>query len=132
MNGSKSKTGHQELKLKRRPFLKGSLKEILQQGAGSSGTSVRFLDATREPAGKIQVKGREEPMVQDQPETQQAINPPGSSDTDVPLQGTSTSSIPAKKGVGTAGNLFIRVSTNSLVSGSSRPLTITSWDQGAS
>jgi hypothetical protein len=69
MNGSNSKTGHQDLKL--------SLQEILQQGAGSSGTSVTCLDTTSEPAGKIQVKGGDEPMVQDQPKTQQAISPRG-------------------------------------------------------
>jgi hypothetical protein len=53
-----------------------------------------------EPAGKIQVEGREEPMVQDQPETQLITNPPVGSDTDEPLQGASSTSIPAGRGSG--------------------------------
>jgi hypothetical protein len=57
---------------------------------------VRCLDATSEPAGKIQVKGRDIPVVQYPSETQLTINPLGSSDTDVPMQGASTSSIPAE------------------------------------
>jgi hypothetical protein len=85
MNMTNPKTGRQDLKLKRGLFPKGSLQEILQQGAGSSGTLVRCLDATSEPAGKIQVNGRDIPMVRDPSETQLTTNPLGSSDTDVPL-----------------------------------------------
>jgi hypothetical protein len=100
MNGTNSKTGRQNLKLERGPFPKGSLQEILQQGAGSSGTSVRCLDATSEPVGETQVKDRDVPMVRDPSETQLTTNPLGSTDTVVPLRGASTSSIPAEGGSG--------------------------------
>jgi hypothetical protein len=100
MNVSRTKTGRQDLKLERGPFFKGSLQEIVQQGAGRSGTSVRCPDSTMEPASKILVEGREEPMVLDQPETPTIINRPAGGGTDVPLQGTSLTSVPAGRGSG--------------------------------
>jgi hypothetical protein len=40
-----------------------SLREILQQGAGSSGVPARNSVATSEPAAVTSAKGRDEPMV---------------------------------------------------------------------
>jgi hypothetical protein len=102
MNAKHIKTGRKDLKLKGDPFPKGSLQEILQQGAGSFGASVRCLDATSEPAGETQVKDGGVPVVRNLSETQLTTNPLGSSDTDVPLQGASTSSIPEEGGSGQA------------------------------
>jgi hypothetical protein len=98
MNGKHTKTGRNDLKLKGGPFSKGSLQAILQQRAGSSGASVRYLDVTSEPIGEILAKDGDEPVVRNLSETQLTTYPLGSNATDVPLQGASTSSIPAEGG----------------------------------
>jgi hypothetical protein len=64
MKGTKNKTGLKDLKLNRDPLPKGSLREMLQQGAGSSGEPLRGPVATSEPAVEISAKGRNEPVVQ--------------------------------------------------------------------
>jgi hypothetical protein len=68
MKGTKNKTGRKDLKLKRDLLSRGSLREMLQQGAGSSGEPLRGPVATSEPAVEISAKGRNEPMVQNLPE----------------------------------------------------------------
>jgi hypothetical protein len=47
-----------------------SLREILQQGAGTSGEQVRVPVATREPAAVTSGKGGDEPMVRNLPEVE--------------------------------------------------------------
>jgi hypothetical protein len=69
MNGKHIKTGHKDLKLKGGPFPKGSVQEILQQGAGRFGASIRCLDATSEPAGETQVKDGDIPVVRNLSDT---------------------------------------------------------------
>jgi hypothetical protein len=69
MIGTQNKTGRKDLELKRDPLPRGSLREILQQGAGSSGEPLRGPVATSEPAVEISAKGRNEPMVQNLPES---------------------------------------------------------------
>jgi hypothetical protein len=65
MKGTKNKTGHKDLKLKRDPPSKG---EMLQQGAGSSGEPLRDPGAVSEPAVEFSAKGRDETVVQNLPE----------------------------------------------------------------
>jgi hypothetical protein len=68
MKGTKNKTGRKDLKVNRDPLSRGSLWEMLQQGAGSSGEPLSGPVATSEPAVEISAKGRNEPMVQNLPE----------------------------------------------------------------
>jgi hypothetical protein len=68
MKATKNKTGRKDLKLKRDPLPRGSLREMLQQGAGSSGEPLRGPVATSAPAVEISAKGRNEPVVQNLPE----------------------------------------------------------------
>jgi hypothetical protein len=98
MNGKHTRTGCKVLKLKGGPFPKVPLQAILQQGDGSSGASVRCLDAASEAVGEILAKDGNEPVVQNLSETQLTTNLLGSNATDVSLQGASTSSIPAEGG----------------------------------
>jgi hypothetical protein len=62
LNQNKKKSP-QDLKKQRDSPPRRSLQEILQQGSGSSGASLRGLVATSEPAVEISAKGREEPVV---------------------------------------------------------------------
>jgi hypothetical protein len=95
MKGIKNKTGRKDLKLKRDPPSRGSLREMLQQGAGSSGEPLVEPVATSEPAVELPVEGRKEPAVQNLPKTQQKPPLLGVSSTDTPLQRAGSSSKPA-------------------------------------
>jgi hypothetical protein len=68
MKITKNKTGRKDLKLKRDPLSRGSLQEILQRGAGSSGEPLRGPVTTSEPAVEISAKGRNESIFQNLPE----------------------------------------------------------------
>jgi hypothetical protein len=57
----KTKTGPKDLKQKRDFPPKRSLREILQQGAGSSGAPLSGPAATSEPAVEISAKDRDKP-----------------------------------------------------------------------
>jgi hypothetical protein len=92
MKGTKKKTGRKDLKLKRDPPPRGSLREILQRGAGSSGEPSGETVATSEPAVELKVKSRKEPVAENLPEAQQKSPLLGISSTDIPLQGADFSS----------------------------------------
>jgi hypothetical protein len=64
---TKIKTGPKELKQKRDSPPRRNLREILQQGAGSSGPPSRRPVATSEPAVEISPKDRDEPAVRNLP-----------------------------------------------------------------
>jgi hypothetical protein len=70
MKGSKQKTGRKDLKLKRDPPPWGSLREILQWGAGSSGEPSGETVATSEPAVELPVESRKESVAENLPEAQ--------------------------------------------------------------
>jgi hypothetical protein len=71
-----------------------SLREILQQGAGSSGAQLSGPAATSEPVVEISAKGRDKPMVRNLPEVKTKTPLLGVSTADIPLQGANTSSKP--------------------------------------
>jgi hypothetical protein len=96
MGTRKEKTGPQDLKEKRDSPSRRSLREILQQGAGSSGAPLSGQVVTGEPAVEISAKGRDKPMVRNLPEMKPKIPLLGVSSTDIPLQGASTSSKPTE------------------------------------
>jgi hypothetical protein len=56
-----------DLKQKRDSPSRRSLKEILQQEAGSSDALLRGLDATSEPDVDISAEGRDQPVVRNLP-----------------------------------------------------------------
>jgi hypothetical protein len=91
-------TGPNDLKKERDPPPRRSLGEILQQGAGSSGASLRGPVATSEPAAEISAKGRDRQVLRNLPEVKPGTSFLGVSDTDTPLQGASISSLPAAGG----------------------------------
>jgi hypothetical protein len=91
---SKTKTGSKDLKQKMDSPPRRTLREILQQGAGSSGAPSRRPVATSEPAAEISVKDRDEPAVLNLPQVKTKTTLCGVSSTDIPLQGASTSSTP--------------------------------------
>jgi hypothetical protein len=91
--GTKSKTGLKDLKLKTDPLPRGSLREMLRQGAGSSVEPLRGPVATSETAVEFLAEGREEPVVQNLPGAKPKMTPLGVSNTDIPLQGASIFSI---------------------------------------
>jgi hypothetical protein len=96
---TKTKTGPKDLKQKNSPPRR-SLREILQQGAGSSGALLRGPAATSKPV-EISAKDRDEPVGRNLSEVKSETTLLGVSSTDIPLQGTSTSSIPtAGEGLG--------------------------------
>jgi hypothetical protein len=65
----KNKTnGPKDQKKKRDSPARRSLREILQQEAGSSGVPARNPVATSEPAAVTSAKGRDKPMVRNLPE----------------------------------------------------------------
>jgi hypothetical protein len=90
----KKKSGPQDLKEKRDSRTRRSRREILQQGAGSSGAPLSGPAATSEPAVEILAKGRDKPMVKNLPEVKPKTPLLGVSTTDIPLHGASTSSKP--------------------------------------
>jgi hypothetical protein len=90
------KTGPQDLKRKRDPPPRRSLREILQQGAGSSGTPLRDPVATSIPAVEISAKDRDEPVVRNLPEVKSGTLLLGVNT----IAGGSTSNIPAGGGLG--------------------------------
>jgi hypothetical protein len=63
MKGSKQKTGRKDLKLKRDPPPRGSLREILQWETGSSGEPSGETVATSVPAVELPVESRKEPIL---------------------------------------------------------------------
>jgi hypothetical protein len=67
-NITKTKTGRKDLKQKRDSPPRRSLREILQQGAGSFGAPSRRPVATSEPAVEISAKDRDEPAVLNLPQ----------------------------------------------------------------
>jgi hypothetical protein len=96
----KTKTGHKNLKQKRDSPQRRSLREILQQGAGSSDVPSRRPPATSEPAVEISVKYRDEPAVRNLSEVKTKTTLLEVSGTDIPLQGASTSRTPTAGGLG--------------------------------
>jgi hypothetical protein len=101
--GTKQKTGRKDLKLKRDSPSMESLREKLQQGAGSSGEPLRNPVATSEPAVEISTKGKDKPVVQNLPEAKPKATLLGVGSTDTPLHGASTSNTPARAEASEAG-----------------------------
>jgi hypothetical protein len=95
MDTDQIKTGPLDLKEKRDATSRKSLREIIQQGPGSSGVSRSGAAATRVPAVEISGKGRYKPMIRYPPEVKPKVPLMGVSHTDIPPQGASTSSKPA-------------------------------------
>jgi hypothetical protein len=96
---TKNKTnGPKDQKKKRDSAPRRSLREILQQGAGSSGVPARGPVATSEPAAVISAKGRDEPMVRNLPEVKPGTSLLGASGINTPLHGAGSSGIPAAGG----------------------------------
>jgi hypothetical protein len=87
-----------DLKNKRDSPPKRSQREILQQGAGSSGVLVRVPVATSEPAAVTSAKGRDEPMVRNLPEAEPGTSLLGASGINTPLQGADSTGIPVAGG----------------------------------
>jgi hypothetical protein len=94
MDTNKLKIGPLDLKEKRGSFLRRSLKEMPQQGTGSSDKPHSGPAATSEPAGGTSAEGRDKPMARHLSEIKTRIPLMGVSPTDTPLQGASTSSKP--------------------------------------
>jgi hypothetical protein len=95
-NKIKTKTnGPKDLRKKRDSPPRRSLREILQQGAGSSRVPVRGPVATSEPAAISSAKGRDDPMVRNLPEVEPGTSLLGASGIDTPIQGASSTGIPA-------------------------------------
>jgi hypothetical protein len=91
---TKIKTGPKDPTQKRDFPPRRSLREIIQQGAGSSGSPSRRPVATSEPAVEISAKDRDEPAVKNLPQAKTKTTLLGVSNTETPLQGASTSSTP--------------------------------------
>jgi hypothetical protein len=85
-------------KKKRESSTRRSLKEILQQGPGSSCAPFRGPVTTIEPAAEISAKGRNEPAVRNLPEVKPGTSLLGVSGTDIPVQRASISGLPAAGG----------------------------------
>jgi hypothetical protein len=68
MDEEKQKTGPLDLKEKRGSFPRRSLKEMPQQGSGSSGKPRSGPAANSEPAGGISAEGRDKAMARHLPE----------------------------------------------------------------
>jgi hypothetical protein len=86
----------QDFKKKRDSHSRRSLREILQQGSGSSGAPLRGAGATSVPTVEVSAKSRDEPVVRNLPEVSSGTSLPGVSNSNIPLQGASSSSIPAE------------------------------------
>jgi hypothetical protein len=91
------KQSPQDFKKKRVSPSRGSLHEILHQGAGSSGEPSRGAGATSEPAVEVSAKGRVELAVSNLPEVSSKTSLLGASGSSLPLQGASGSSIPEER-----------------------------------
>jgi hypothetical protein len=117
----KSKNGLKDLKEKRDSPSSRSLREILQQGAGTSGAPLRGPAAPSKPAVEIAAKDTDEPVVRNLSEEKSETILLGVSSNDILLQGTSTSSIPTAEGlrhiVSGVGELIL---TKKVLSGCSR------------
>jgi hypothetical protein len=87
----KKKIGLKYSKRKRDSLPKGSVQEILQKGAESSGASSK-------PTVEVSVKGRDEPVMRHMPAVTSRTPLLEVSSSDTPLQGASSSSIPAGGG----------------------------------
>jgi hypothetical protein len=93
-NGNQAeKIGPQDIKKKRDSPARRSLYEILRLGAGSSGTPLRVMVATSEPAVVISAEGRDEPAVRKLPEVKLRTPLLGVSSTDISLKTGSNSDI---------------------------------------
>jgi hypothetical protein len=95
MDTDKIKTGPLDIKEMRDSHSRKSIREILQQGAGSSVVPRSGPAATRVPAVEISAKGKDKPMVRYLHEVKPKIPQMGVRLTDIPPQGASTSSKPA-------------------------------------
>jgi hypothetical protein len=96
---TKNKTkGLKDQKKKRDSPPRRSLREIHQQGAGSSGVLARGPVATSEPAAVISAKGKDEPMVRNLPEVKPGTSLLGASGINTPLQGAGSTGIHAAGG----------------------------------
>jgi hypothetical protein len=78
-------TGPKDLKKKKNSPTRRSLREILQQRAGSSGAPLRGPVATSKSAAEISAKGRDEPVMRNLPEVKPGTSLLGVSGTDTPL-----------------------------------------------
>jgi hypothetical protein len=95
----KNKTkGPKDLKMKWDSPPRRPLREILQQGAGSSGVLVRDPVTTSEPAAVISAKGRSEPLVRNLPEVELRTSLSGTGRINTPLQGAGSAGIPIVEG----------------------------------
>jgi hypothetical protein len=95
----KTKTnGARDLKNERDSPPRRSLREILQQGAGSSGVPVTGPVATSEPAAVTSAKGKDEPMVRNLPEVEPRNYLLGVRGIDTTIQGDGSAGIPAVGG----------------------------------
>jgi hypothetical protein len=74
---TKIKRGPKDVKQKSYSPSKRSLKEILQQGAGSSGAPLRAPAATSQPVVKISAKDRDEPVARNLSEVKSESTPLG-------------------------------------------------------
>jgi hypothetical protein len=86
--------------LKRRGILppRRSLREILQQGAESSGVTARDPLANSEPDAVISAKGRNEPLVRNLPEVELGTSLSGTGGINTSLQEAGSAGIPAAEG----------------------------------
>jgi hypothetical protein len=82
---TKEKPGPKNRKQKRDSPSRRSLREILRQGPGSSGTPLSGPAATSEPAVENSAKGRDESVVRNLPEVKPRTPLLGVSSTDILL-----------------------------------------------
>lgn len=83
--GTKTKTDHKDLKQKMDSSPRRSLREILQQRAGSSGVPLRGSVTTSESAIEISAKDNDESVVRKVPEVKPEITLLGVSSTNITL-----------------------------------------------
>jgi hypothetical protein len=96
---NKTRTNSPKDLKKKRDYPPGrSLREIFQQGAGSSGVLVRGPVATSEPAAVTSAKGRDEPIVTNLPEVEPGTSLLGANGIDTTIQGAGSAGIPAVGG----------------------------------
>jgi hypothetical protein len=86
--------GRKDIKKKRDSTPKRSLREILQQAAGSSGVPERNPVATGEPAAVSKTKGRKEPVVRNLPEVEPRTSSSGTGGINTPAQGAGSAGTP--------------------------------------
>jgi hypothetical protein len=99
MDYNQNKTnGRKDFKKKRDSAPKRSLREILRQGAGSSGVPAKDPVAPGEPAAVISAKGGNEPLVRNLPEVEPGTSSSGTGGISTPVQGAGSAGIPAAEG----------------------------------